>query len=146
MEIAVIKEDKIIEIGNYKKIFPNVSFPTTGPDEDFMQSNSVLGVTVWKQHNPLTQKLIPCSPYIMDNQVFTVEVVEKEQEDLDADLKNTANEIRAKRNQLLNSSDWTQVIDAPVNKESWAIYRQELRDITTQEGFPFTIVWPIIPE
>lgn len=146
MEIAVIQEDTIVQIGHYKSIFPNVSFPTTGPDKSFMESNSVLGVTVWKPHDSITQKLVSCNPYIEDDQVFTVEVVQKSQEDLDADIQNAANQIREKRNQLLISSDWTQVTDAPVNKEFWATYRQELRDITTQEGFPFTVTWPIIPE
>jgi hypothetical protein len=54
-------------------------------------------------------------------------------------------EARAPRNQLLTASDWTQVADAPVDKAAWATYRQALRDITTQEGFPTTIVWPDKP-
>jgi hypothetical protein len=54
--------------------------------------------------------------------------------------------VRSARNQLLKDSDWTQIADVPVNKDAWAIYRQELRDITTQKGFPFTIVWPTQPQ
>ena len=53
--------------------------------------------------------------------------------------------VRITRNQLLKDSDWTQIADVPVNKDAWAIYRQELRDITNQEGFPFNIVWPTQP-
>ena len=44
--------------------------------------------------------------------------------------------MRATRNQLLTSCDWTQVADAPIDKEAWATYRQELRDLPSQEGFP----------
>jgi len=55
-------------------------------------------------------------------------------------------EVRAKRNQLLSSSDWTQVIDAPVDQAAWATYRQALRDISAQAGFPATVVWPTQPE
>jgi hypothetical protein len=55
-------------------------------------------------------------------------------------------EARAQRNQLLTASDWTQVADAPVDKAAWATYRQALRDIPQQEGFPTTIVWPVKPE
>jgi hypothetical protein len=55
-------------------------------------------------------------------------------------------EIRSKRNSLLYASDWTQVADAPVDKTAWATYRQALRDITSQEGFPENVVWPIKPE
>lgn len=53
--------------------------------------------------------------------------------------------IREKRNQLLAQSDWTQLADSPVNKSAWATYRQGLRDITAQSGFPWTIVWPTKP-
>jgi hypothetical protein len=49
--------------------------------------------------------------------------------------------IRAERNKLLAACDWTQLPDAPVNTAAWAVYRQALRDITTQAN-PFNIVWP----
>ena len=53
--------------------------------------------------------------------------------------------IRTERNRLLSESDWTQVIDAPVDQDAWAEYRQALRDITSQEGFPRNVVWPTKP-
>lgn len=56
-----------------------------------------------------------------------------------------AAEARTKRNLLLVASDWTQVEDAPIDKELWKNYRKALRDITTQSGFPETIDWPIKP-
>lgn len=56
-----------------------------------------------------------------------------------------AADARTKRNTLLAASDWTQVIDAPVNQAAWAVYRQALRDITSQAGFPTTIDWPVAP-
>ena len=52
---------------------------------------------------------------------------------------------RKRRNKLLSASDWTQVADAPVDKAAWATYRQELRDISAQAGFPWTIEWPTQP-
>ena len=53
--------------------------------------------------------------------------------------------IRDKRDRLLLGTDWTQLPDIPQdNQESWAIYRQQLRDITTQAD-PFNIVWPVPP-
>ena len=142
MDIAIIQDNQVVEIGHYKKLFPATSFPTTGPDASFMEANSALGVTIWKPHDKATQKLIPVAPYIEDNQVFTVEVADKTAEELTQDSLNIANEVRAKRNQLLIETDWTQVADAPVNKEAYATYRQALRDITTQEGFPLDINWP----
>ena len=53
---------------------------------------------------------------------------------------------RKKRNELLVSSDWTRLDDAPVNKTAWATYRQKLRDISKQSGFPWDVKWPTKPE
>lgn len=61
------------------------------------------------------------------------------------DLSKLEEEVRAKRNQLLAESDWTQVADAPVDQTAWAAYRQELRDITEQAGFPTDVIWPVAP-
>lgn len=58
----------------------------------------------------------------------------------------TEEDIRNKRNYLLDKSDWTQVDDSPVDKIAWATYRQQLRDITLQTGFPTDVVWPTKPE
>jgi len=54
--------------------------------------------------------------------------------------------VRAERNAKLLKSDWTQVADAPVDKVVWAAYRQALRDVTKQAGFPSTIDWPEAPQ
>lgn len=51
-----------------------------------------------------------------------------------------------RRNAELVASDWTQLPDVPQDtKDLWAVYRQALRDITDQEGYPFEIVWPVSP-
>lgn len=57
-----------------------------------------------------------------------------------------ASAIRSERNEKLSASDWTQVPDAPVDKAAWATYRQALRDITAQAGFPHSVTWPVKPE
>lgn len=54
--------------------------------------------------------------------------------------------VRAERNAKLSASDWTQVADAPVDKAAWAAYRQALRDVTGQAGFPHDVEWPAQPE
>ena len=70
--------------------------------------------------------------------------------DMDADAiaakdAEQAKAIRDQRNTKLSETDWTQVADAPVDKTVWATYRQALRDITTQSGFPWEITWPDAP-
>ena len=54
--------------------------------------------------------------------------------------------VRHDRNLRLTASDWTQLSDAPVDKAAWAAYRQALRDIPAQQGFPLEVQWPVQPE
>ena len=56
-----------------------------------------------------------------------------------------AKSVRTSRNDKLKECDWTQITDATVDKPAWATYRQALRDITAQAGFPWTITWPDAP-
>ena len=61
----------------------------------------------------------------------------------------TAEEIRARRDKLLADTDWTQTLDAPIDaatRESMRTYRQALRDVPQQDGFPADIQWPELPE
>ena len=55
-------------------------------------------------------------------------------------------DLRTQRNASLASSDWTQLADAPVDSSAWAVYRQQLRDITKQPGFPSDLTWPVAPD
>ena len=53
--------------------------------------------------------------------------------------------VRFTRNETLKNSDWTQLPDSPVDSVVWAAYRQDLRDIPQQVGFPWTVTWPTEP-
>lgn len=61
------------------------------------------------------------------------------------DLETASNNVRSYRNRLLSDTDWTQTEDSPVNKELWKNYRQNLRDISSQSGFPYEVLWPTPP-
>lgn len=57
-------------------------------------------------------------------------------------------DVSKRRKQLLVSSDWTQLPNGPLTQqqqEAWAVYRQQLRDIPEQSGYPFNVVWPTPP-
>lgn len=59
-----------------------------------------------------------------------------------------AAQVKKKRDFLLYESDWTQIPNNPLTNEqqqAWAVYRQELRDIPQQAGYPFNVDWPIAP-
>jgi hypothetical protein len=58
-----------------------------------------------------------------------------------------AAEMREQRNARLSATDWTQAVDVPqATKDKWAPYRQALRDVPQQAGFPDNIQWPSKPE
>lgn len=59
-----------------------------------------------------------------------------------------AAEARTQRDKLLAETDWTQVLDSPIDaatREAYRVYRQALRDLPEQEGFPADITWPELP-
>ena len=82
-------------------------------------------------------------PIFTDNEEKTAAEQEAEYK-ARKDAEQGAN-IRADRNRRLNESDWTQVEDSPVDKAAWATYRQALRDVPSQEGFPWNVNWPEQP-
>jgi hypothetical protein len=56
-----------------------------------------------------------------------------------------AKNVRTSRNDLLTKCDWTQIADSTADKTVWATYRQALRDVTAQDGFPWNVIWPEQP-
>lgn len=63
-------------------------------------------------------------------------------------IESQSNAVKIQRNELLYTSDWTQIPNNPLTADqqsAWATYRQELRDITSQSGYPFNVVWPTPP-
>lgn len=57
--------------------------------------------------------------------------------------------VKQKRDDFLYKSDWTQIPNNPLTPEqqqAWAVYRQELRDVTSQSGYPFNVIWPTPPQ
>ena len=56
--------------------------------------------------------------------------------------------VRQKRAKLLLESDFTQMPDYPISeqkREEWRVYRQCLRDLTSQPGYPEGLIWPTKP-
>mgnify|MGYP000750535390 FL=1 len=147
MLIAKIENGAVAKVADYREMFPNVSFPPNGPDADFLAANGCMGVTVWKAHDK-TQKLVPAAPYIEGSTVYTVVVQAKTPEEVAADTASEAANVRAQRDRLLAACDWRVIkaLEAGQGLASdWAAYRQALRDVPTQAGFPWTIDWPHDP-
>jgi hypothetical protein len=62
---------------------------------------------------------------------------------VDADV---AVNVRSQRDAKLAECDWTQANDSPLKAASaWTTYRQSLRNVPAQSGFPHTVTWPTKP-
>ena len=135
-------------IGDLRRDNPNVSFPRSISDEVLAVYN-VFRVTEVPapDYNSRTHRLVTQAPTLVDG-VWTVTrvAVAKDQAQIDNETAEQAVSVRADRDSKLAKSDWTQVADAPVDKAAWATYRQALRDITAQAGFPYEVTWPTKPE
>jgi len=82
MQIAKIENGAIVQVAHYKTVFPDTSFPPSGPNEAFMQANGCLPVSASKPFDEQTQKLAPCAPYIENSTVYTVEAVDLTEQEL----------------------------------------------------------------
>jgi len=59
-----------------------------------------------------------------------------------------AKSIRAERDSKLAKCDWRVIKAIESNQPQdfeWAAYRQALRDVPTQAGFPLAVIWPQEP-
>jgi hypothetical protein len=130
-----------------RSAFPNVSFPRVMTDS-MLESFGVLRVeqVPAPEFDLIAQTLTPGELVQQDgNWAQTWNVTDATTEEVEQRTEQQAAQVRAERNALLAASDWTQLADSTVDKAAWAAYRQALRDISGQEGFPWTIVWPKAP-
>jgi len=63
----------------------------------------------------------------------------------DSDLEQQFGYLRTVRDRELAATDWTQLPDAPCDKQAWAEYRQALRDLPAQHADPKQVVFPTRP-
>ena len=158
MQIAIIKDNTVITMGEHQKLFPNVSFPSSGPTSDWMTENSVMPVTVFRPYNGLTEKSTSVDPYIEDGAVYLhkIEALDDSQKAAAQTAKDnaTAEKAREERNRRLTETDWMANSDVTMT-DAWKTYRQALRDITKHSNWPNLKVpdiggagdndWPVKP-
>lgn len=86
------------------------------------------------------------APTFENNQwVLGWNIVAKSQEQIDEEWSNKCASVRNARNELLKQSDWTQMPDVTLTESqstAWRTYRQALRDVPSQAGFPNSVEWP----
>lgn len=82
MKIAIVNNGVVGAIGNYWDLFPNTSFPPSGPNDAFLQEQSAMTVLESLTYDASTEKLEACEPYVDGAFVAVVRVVPLTVEDL----------------------------------------------------------------
>ena len=136
-------------IGNLRRDNPNTSFSKVVP-ESVLAEYGVCPVVLENKpsYNERTQNAEQNLTPELENETWILKwsVTDKTTIQIQEYDNQKAGEARLERNFLLTDSDWTQVADSPVDQAAWAAYRQALRDIPLQKGFPNTVNWPIEPQ
>lgn len=163
MQIRIRENGQVMYESEFRALHPNTSMPqqlTEALINDFgadvvFEGPQASGGTVYQYSQRQGVEQIEgkwytkyvLGPVFIDQVVDGVTTTAAEQEATYKAQKDAeqAKSVRATRDAKLAECDWTQVADAPVDKTVWATYRQALRDITAQEGFPWTITWPDAP-
>ena len=125
----------------YQPVYPTITPPFDEWTQDVREIIPILIDGKWTQ----VWEVIPKFHQYQDESGTVHTIQEQEAVYRQNRLDMLAISIRDRRNDLLSKSDWTQVADVPVDKQAWAIYRSELRDITLQESFPLSVIWPTAP-
>ena len=145
---AIIVDGQITEypITDLNSRFPQISFPYPMVDDALPEGVVRVLPSPKPAYDSNTHKVQEGVPESMGGKWYVNYVVTPFGADELASINAArANTVRFERNSLLNQSDWTQLADSPVDKTAWATYRQALRDVPMQSGFPQTVVWPDKP-
>ena len=149
MTYALLENNKVVEYpvfaGDIQLRFPNTSFsiPFEPPDGYV----SVTGIP--QPSVDYTKNISEGTPVLLEDgwtQVWNI--TDATPEEITKRTNNKGQEIRGERNKRLAECDWTQLIDAPLDpdaKLAWQLYREALRMVPQQTGFPWEINWPPKP-
>jgi hypothetical protein len=130
-------------IGKLRRDHPNTSFPKRLSDELLAEYDLYrVDSAPQPEYDDKTERVAQDSmPVLTDGKwVIGWTVYPKEQEQIDREIEAQAELIRSQRNDLLAKCDWTVLADSPLTEEKraeWLTYRQELRDISELENFPY---------
>ena len=115
------------------------------PERAVMLGVHKLKIVTPPYFDPATQKRVERDAVLIDGvwtQVYAVEqLTDEEAEEKRAEK---ATQVRAERDRYLAATDWW-VLPDRVATENQLNYRQALRDITSQDGFPYNVTWPVKP-
>jgi hypothetical protein len=136
-------------IGQLRRDNPNTSFPKN-PKDELLADWDVYPLTLTDRPQvDHTQNVAEGTPVLVDGVWTQVwDVTDATPEEIQQRTEDQARSTRLKRDGLLDETDWVVIMHTEKGTNiplEWEVYRQSLRDITTQEGFPFSVDWPIKP-
>ena len=165
MEIRIRQSGQVVTDSEFRAMFPNTGFPvqlTESIINDFggdvvFEGPQASGGTVYQysQRQGVEQiggkwytKYV-LGPVFTDRPATDTEpaktAAEQEAEYKAQKDAEQAKNVRQTRNDKLKECDWTQLADSTADKQAWAAYRQALRDVPSQSGFPWNVSWPTAP-
>ena len=146
MQIRIRQTGAVMYENEFRALYPNTSMPQQLTEELI---NDLGGDVVFEgpQAQPTRYQVAFRDGVEQINGKWYTKhsVSEMDQEAKDSLDLNQSRSVRSTRNSKLAECDWTQIADATVDKAAWATYRQALRDISKQTGFPWDIQWPEAP-
>lgn len=139
MFVAKVTNGQIANTGKLADMYPNTSFPKSGPTDSWMTANDIQVIKSYRSYDKATHKLVTVTPYLDSGVVYDVQV----QALTDAEkATNTSNEtarkeaaVRKQRDALLAETDFYALSDVTMSA-AMTTYRQALRDITAHANFP----------
>lgn len=94
MLIAKVENGSIAQIADYRAMFQNRSLSKAGVTEDWLARNSCMIVSVFKDYDNQTEKLVSVEPYIENNKVYTVAVSPLTAEELNEIVNQKINDLK----------------------------------------------------
>ena len=134
-------------VDQLKRDNPATSFPAQMSDQDLAAWQVYPVVTQEPPaYDEATENCSQVDPIFSNNKwLMQWQVTDASAEEIQQRTEQKATAVRLERNQRLAECDWTQLADAPVDAAVWATYRQALRDVPDQAGFPWNVTWPMKP-
>jgi len=148
MEIRIRTTGDVVNHAQFRALHPNTSFPPVLTEEllDGFDADPVLNGAM---PNATRYQIIARDGVEQVNGKWYSKyvAVDMSEEAKAAHDAAQAAATRATRNNRLKDSDWSQGKDISDSVSTpWATYRQELRDVPQQSGFPWDVTWPAQPE
>ncbi len=166
MQVRIRESGQVMYEGEFRALFPNTSMPqqlseellnSFGADVVF-EGPQATGGTVYQysqasgveQVNGKWYTKYILGPVFLDQVVDGVTTTAAEQEATYKAQKDAeqAKNVRATRDEKLKECDWIVIKNLETNSNipgAWEVYRQALRDVPSQAGFPWTVTWPDAP-